>query len=121
MQLNFDLHVYGAYNYVHACMMAVSFEVSFVLDLLITEVGPIFEHIIPHWPVISVQLRRIDFKVLPSTSRSICNSIDQQKLCCGFIQHDPLLDSSTLPIRISCPTTSKSFFIMNAEDVSLIL
>ncbi len=63
--------------------MAVSLELGIeALDLLITKVGPIFEHIVPHWPVLSIQLRCIDFEVLPSTSSSIAidSSIAQQKL-----------------------------------------
>ncbi len=34
---------------------SLELEASFALDLLITQVGPILEHIIPHWPVISVE------------------------------------------------------------------
>ncbi len=45
---------------------AIELEASFVLDLLITQVGPILEHIIPHWPIISVQLRRIDLTQVPA-------------------------------------------------------
>ena len=81
------------------------------LDLLITQVGPVFEHVIPPWPVISVQLRRIAFQVLTNI---------QQKFACGFIRHDPVLDSCALPLKISCPTTSRSFFTMNAKEVSYL-
>ncbi len=101
--------------------MAVLLELEIeALDLLITKVGPIFQHIVPHWPVLSIQLRCIDFEVLPSTSSSIAieSSIAQQKLGCGFIQHDPVLDSSTLPIRISCMPNNIQEFLRNECKVN---